>query len=117
MTNLLFKGKKISDGAWTVDDSFERATPDNVFVGDDRVFPESVGLFTGLFDCFNEPVFGGDILQVNASTLDIDVVIVWNKTEAKFQAERVIGGKFTDLSLAKVSHWKIIGNIFDRIHQ
>ena len=114
MINLMFKGKKISDGAWIVADSFEHATTDNVFVGDDRVYPESVGLFTGLFDCNGDPVFGGDVLQVNASTLDIDVVIIWNKNEAKWQADRVIGGKFSDLAAAKVSHWRILGNFFDR---
>ena len=117
MINLKFKGKKVSDNSWTVSESFEHATPDNVFVGDNRVYPKSVGLFTGLHDIDGEPVFGGDILQVNASTLEVDVVIIWNKNDAKFQADRVIGGKFSDITAAKVSHWKVIGNMFDRNRQ
>ena len=73
MINLKFKGKKVSDNSWTVSESFEHATPDNVFVGDNRVYPKSVGLFTGLHDIDGEPVFGGDILISFKSMLPLSI--------------------------------------------
>ena len=114
MTNLMFKGKKVSDGSWTISESYEHATFGNVFVGEDRVDPESVGLYTGLVDVNGDPVFGGDILTVSMTGLDMDVVIMWNKNDARWQADRVIGGKFCDLTAAKVAHWRLIGNIHNR---
>ena len=117
MTKILFKGKKASDDQWLIGKSFDQDTFSNYFVDDERVYKDSVGLFTGLYDANGDPVFGGDILRVNASTLDIDVVIVWNQNEAKWQADRVIGGKFSDLTTAKLDHWQLIGNMFDRIQK
>ena len=110
-----FKAKSF-DGRWIISDSYEHANNENIFVGDSRVQPASVSLFTGLFDANAEPVFEGDILSVDTSTLTVEVVIVWNYSDAKFQADRTIGGKFSDLSKAKVSHWNIIGHYFDRLH-
>ena len=112
MFNLMFKGVKIADGEWIITEHYEKDEQGNIYLGDYRVEPDSLSVFTGLFDIDGTPVFGGDVLMVNASTLEINVVIIWNKNEAKWQADRAIGGKFSDLTAAKVSHWKVIGNFF-----
>lgn len=112
MTNLLFKGKKISDGNWITAESYEKDENGGVLIGGTWfVEPDSVGVFTGLHDINGEPVFTGDILTVSMTGLDMDVVITWNTYEAKFQADRVIGGKFSDITAAKVARWRLISNI------
>lgn len=86
----------------------------NVFVNDERVYKESLGQFTGFYDEDDQGVFEGDIVTARLSTMDIDVVIAWNEKDAKFQADYLSGGKFSDLSQAKLEHWHVVGNIFDR---
>lgn len=111
MTDLLFKGKKISDGAWITAPSVDFSDPDNVKVGGALVKPDSVCQFIGLYDVEGNPVFEGDILTVSVTGLDMDVVITRNVNDSKWQADRIIGGKFSDITAAKVAHWKVIGNI------
>ena len=112
MTELLFKGKKIADGAWITAPSVDFSDPDNVKVGGALVKPDSVCQFIGLFDVEGKRVFTGDILSVSLSTPELDMNVVITITpDARLQADRIIGGKFSDITAAKVARWKVIGNI------
>ena len=66
------------------------------------------------FDAEGNPVYEGDILKTNTTNMELEVVIVWAQDEAKYQADRLIGGKFSNLTAAKVAHWRVVGNIHNR---
>lgn len=111
----LFKGKSLHEGGkWIYDASYDFKGAFGTFIGDTAVAPISACLSTGLHNDEGKEVYEGDILIVHASTMDVEVVIVWNRDEAKFQADRLIGGKFSDLSRSKVSNWTPNGNIYDK---
>ena len=114
MNKFMFKGKTTADDKWIFSSHYETDVLGNVFIDDERVHPDSVGLFTGFYDEDSSSVYEGDILTAHLSTVDVDLVIVWNSDEGKFQANYLSGGKFSDLSQAKLNHWRVTGRIFDR---
>lgn len=114
MAKFVFKGKTIFDDKWIHSTHYESDMLGNVFIDDERVYPDSVGIQTGFFDEEGYAVYEGDILTAHLSTVDVDLLIFWNKDEGKFQANYLNGGKFSDLSQAKLDHWLIVGNIFDK---
>ena len=109
-----YKAKKTDGGAWVNGKSYEYVNEENVYVAGERVLAESVCQAIGLFDAEGKPVYEGDILKTNTTNMELEVVIVWAQDEAKYQADRLIGGKFSNLTAAKVAHWRVVGNIHNR---
>ena len=106
-----FKGKK-ANGEWVKSSDIRYDENDDIYVGAERVRVACPSI--GLVDENKRMVYEGDILLTNTTNMPVEVVMVWNQNEAKYQANRLLGGKFSDLTAAKVSHWRVIGNIFDR---
>ena len=47
--------------------------------------PETVGQFTGLYDCDGKEIFEGDILLVNSTNKIFTGVVTWDKNEAYYK--------------------------------
>jgi uncharacterized phage protein (TIGR01671 family) len=78
MREILFRGKRLSDGAWFIGNLFVPDLDDaytQICMGTPtirisaNIDPETVGQFTGLFDMDGMKIFEGDILQY-CSTID-----------------------------------------------
>lgn len=92
MREILFRGKKVTDGEWTygyyvqvedfLDDKrrdliFEIdsvAYPDNEIVGSNEIYPNTLGQYTGLTDKNGVKIFEGDILHFG----DKNYLVFWN---------------------------------------
>lgn len=61
---MKFKGKEVGAGDWRFCTSIDVSISGTVLIGYERVIPETVGLFTGLYDKKEKGIYGGDILKV-----------------------------------------------------
>ena len=81
-------------------------------IGRYEVYPKTLGMCTGLYDCEENPIFEGDLLQNKYyNTYD---VVVWNNEIAGFILQNSNDThKYIKSSFIQSSQTKVVGNIHD----
>ena len=117
-----FRGKSILTDEWLYGDLVHSA--DNkrfgILVNDKdsydecKVAPETVGQFTGLYDCDGKRIYEGDIVKWKADNLLYAVIFNWGMFYASVEVcnQEVYGG-FPLHSLTDDEACEIVGNIYD----
>ena len=112
MRTIKFRGKGRRTGNWFYGnlfiDMYGRTYIFSLEVGGLEVDPETVGQFTGLYDCDGKEIFEGDILDFNGLTVEVRFV----RGVFAFLAngdldEELCGDCRTDLFA------KVIGNVYE----
>lgn len=120
MREILFRGKRVYNGAWLAGDllanKYER--PNICPIGDVNcypVIPETIGQYTGLKDKNGEKIFEGDIVKYS-TTCEI-FTVAWHGSFAEFViSELQKPNKATrgSKNMYLVNRYcEVIGNIYD----
>lgn len=101
MREILFRGKRYSDGEWNYGNLSTSDNREPIIMPKDGtwgycVIPETVGQYTGLQDVNGKKIFEGDILQCNDNPVDL--------VKAVFGAFDVIDVN-TELAVDEVIGW------------
>lgn len=133
MCEILFRGKRIDNGAWIIghllryEDGRARINPSHTDIfcyAADRntiqtvayeVDPETVGQHTGLTDKNGKKIFEGDILRC-AYHPSQDVIVKWHDGAFRFRKRiypKEYGYEAICCNQSSVKHLKVIGNIHD----
>lgn len=122
MRTIKFRGKSILTDEWLYGDLVHSA--DNkrfgILVNDKdsydecEVAPETVGQFTGLYDCDGKRIYEGDILKWKADNRLYAVIFKWGMFYASVEVcnQGTYGG-FPLHSLTDDEACEIVGNIYD----
>ena len=112
---IKFRGKRVYVGDWVYGDlEYRRNSGEalihqyqqNRYSRQDKVYPESVGQFTGLQDANGTDIYEGDLLLSNENGEVFEVVYDAPEFCCK---DNVFGFKF----LNHPENFKVIGNVFD----
>ncbi len=120
MREILFRGKRIDNGAWIEGDLLQNIDAIKIrelekekreIVKSYEVYPETVGEYTGLTDKHGRKIFEGDIIKYTKDGCIYEVVFAIEDGIAKFCARDTTDGK--SLYYINTAKDKIIGNIHD----
>ena len=126
MRTIKFRGKSILTDEWFYGDLVHSADKKRtaILVNDKdsydecEVDPETVGQFTGLYDCDGKEIYEGDKLYVNSSNKIFTGVVTWDKNESYYKL--LDFGNTKDIHQTPLFRWinidiilEIVGNIHD----
>ena len=90
MREIKFRGKGKKDGKWYFGNLYDIDTYGRTHIctingGCLDIEPETVGQFTGFYDCDGKEIYEGDILLVTSSKRMFTSVVMWDKKEAYYK--------------------------------
>ena len=120
MRKIKFRGKSILTDEWFYGDLVHSADKKRtaILVNDKdsydecEVDPETVGQFTGLYDCEGKEIFEGDILRFGNSQSGV-CEVNWNEHIAAFCIRFYFKDEIGSRPLGGGVEFAIIGNIYD----
>ena len=116
MRTIKFRGKSILTDEWFYGDLVHSADKKKTAIlmndkdsyDECEVVPETIGQFTGLYDCEGEEIFEGDILDFNGLTVEVRFVRGVFALLINGNLDDKLGGHCrTDLFA------KVIGNVYE----
>ena len=118
MREILFRGKRVCDNEWMYGDYEHFYLQDGELIvyisdwgkGNEKVFPNTIGQYTGLTDKNGKKIFEGDIVNIDYyETTVINAVIEW------VGAGFVASTEYDDWELDNFGFIEIVGNIHDNL--
>ena len=108
MREHIYRGKRIDNGEWILESETYIKDGDGVWLSDEncnvvKVYPDTVGEFTGLLDKNGARVFEGDIINYKSMNLQVR----WDNEKAGFFIGKDKYWMMNDCEL------EVVGNIFD----
>ncbi len=105
---IKFRGKR-PDGSWNYGRSIIFKRSGAVLIQGAKVYPDTVGQFTGLHDAQGKEIYEGDILRMSCRKDDLGIVKLENEAAAFTIREK---GKLRWWYLIN-RHYELVGNIHD----
>ena len=121
LKNIKFRGRTAYDFMWVYGDlmydKFNTAYIHKPFFNEDRVIPDTVGQFTGLYDGNDKEIYEGDIVEVTNLRLEgfgrkMLAQIVYDEDLACFNFKALDRERCMAISIPDVII-EVIGNIHD----
>lgn len=115
MREILFRGKRIDDGAWVHGDLWQYESRRKAifdYTAKTRFFvdPETVSQYTGLKDRNGKQIFDGDIIHRNWTANEgANYIVEFNDGEFELH----LAGSDGYLWICKATNGEVIGNIHD----
>lgn len=118
MREILFRGKRLDDGGWSIGDLLQYRSGETVIhsyvngcrVADD-IDPTTIGQYTGLKDKNGKRIFEGDLLRSKGKRI---FYVEYNPDIATFVTRATDAELSTPcMNYGTMLHYEVIGNIHD----